>query len=117
MQYETIKDYLNDQFRLPLLNAFKNNDIKEVVRIVEFFCYKYEELNAFLKAYEDYFKEEGVEMDMPFASFVKKYANKNITQKKWKECSTAYSEDEMNVKELNELWDKAKKEIEKEEME
>ena len=95
--YETAKDYLNDQFRLPLLKAIKENDMEEVKEIIDFFAYKYIELNAFAKGHEDYVKEKyGDKMEMPIMDYIKKYVSPIIEQcdKEWKDCQTIYSADD-----------------------
>lgn len=109
MNYSSVKDYLNDQFRLPILNAIKENDVADILCLVDFICDKYIETNAFAKGFEDYAKEKGVELKIGFLDFYKQYVVKNLPKKDWEKCEAPFSEEIFNVKELNEIWKENKK--------
>ena len=94
--YPSCQDYLYDQFVLPLKKAIKNGDEKEINELIDFFCGKYIEVNAFAKGHVDYIQEKYPQekFDTPIMEYVNKYVAKYNEMKPWEECITIYSSEE-----------------------
>lgn len=93
MVYETLQDYLYDQFYLPIKDAIEKGNKKKAMELVEFICFKHIESNAFSKGYEDYINEKyGDKFEIPIITFLDKYVHKYMKMKSWDECTAVYSE-------------------------
>lgn len=95
--YPSVQDYFYDQILLPAMKAHEDGDAKRLREILEFAGYKYVELNAFGKGFEEYAKDNGVDAantGMPVAEYVSKYVQPHMEMKDWKDCVTVYSDPE-----------------------
>lgn len=99
--YKSVKDYLYDQYLLPLEKAIREGDKTEAIKIALFLADKYIELNAFAVAHENFTNEihkTSFEEDLKKAGglleYHKKYVEPYIPTHSWKECDTVYSHPE-----------------------
>ena len=91
--YESVQDYLYDQFLLPLEKAIREGNKEEALKIAVFFSEKYIDLNAFAKGHEEYVKEKyDDKMEMPIIDYVRKYVEPLRQLKSWKDCQVVYSD-------------------------
>ena len=103
--YPNVWSYLNDQVRVPIQNALKNGDNEEAEEFVDFLIMKYIELNAFAKAFEDFAKEKGVKIDIPFQDYLSKYVEKYMPDMPidWDSLDLVYSSKEKEKDEKEKL--------------
>lgn len=103
--YPDVWSYLNDQVRVPIQNALKNGNNEVVEEFVDFLIMKYIELNAFAKAMEDFSKERGVKIDIPFQEYLSKYVEKYMPDMPidWDSLDLVYSTKEKKEDEKKEF--------------
>ena len=101
MNYESVEEYLNEEFRKPIkhyLKGVSQKKQKQVMEVVDYLCDKYREANGTALFYEDQYPQQMPYKQRMFQEW-REFMHKNgyLEPVNYDELDDVISEDEMEV--------------------